>query len=146
MQESKRWPTRQSTGCSLSDQHILSPINPKYDNWFCQIYTKCSEIQNLCFCVNLHKSDNIYKNKSLYLGLIGDKYVDLAKNNLAPFEEEMGVSRSTNKIRLQKVVKTIAKKKNQRFKMFATEIRAEIFIAFKAHTNQKNFRQGRRHR
>ena len=22
----------------LSDQHILSPINPKYDNWFCQIY------------------------------------------------------------------------------------------------------------
>ena len=47
----------------------------------------------------------------------------------------MGLSRSTNKIRLQKVFETIAKKKNQRFKMFATEIRAEIFIAFKAYMN-----------
>ena len=26
------------TGCSLSDQHILSPINPKYNVPFCQIY------------------------------------------------------------------------------------------------------------
>ena len=26
------------TGCSLSDQHILSPIKPKYNDWFCQIY------------------------------------------------------------------------------------------------------------
>ena len=26
------------TGYSLSDQHILSPIYPKYDDWFCQIY------------------------------------------------------------------------------------------------------------
>ena len=24
------------TGYSLSDQHILPPINPKYDDWFCQ--------------------------------------------------------------------------------------------------------------
>ena len=35
-----------STGYFLSDQHILSPINPKYDDWFCQIYTNCSVIQN----------------------------------------------------------------------------------------------------
>ena len=27
-----------STGYFLSDQHILSPINPKYDDWYCQIY------------------------------------------------------------------------------------------------------------
>ena len=26
------------TGCSLSDQHILSPINPEYNNRFYQIY------------------------------------------------------------------------------------------------------------
>ena len=26
------------TGCSFSDQHILSPINPKYNDQFCQIY------------------------------------------------------------------------------------------------------------
>ena len=26
------------TGCSLSDQHILSPINPKCNDRFCQIY------------------------------------------------------------------------------------------------------------
>ena len=38
-------------------------------------------------------------------------------------------------MRFQKAFETIAKKKNQRFKMFATEIRAEIFIAFKAYTN-----------
>ena len=36
------------TGYSLSDQHILPPINPKYDDWFCQIYKdihkNCSKI------------------------------------------------------------------------------------------------------
>ena len=31
------------TGYSLSDQQVLSPINPTYDS--CQIYTNCSEIQ-----------------------------------------------------------------------------------------------------
>ena len=47
----------QFTGYSLSDQHILSPINPKYERLifffrFTKIYTNCSEIQNfqnLCF-------------------------------------------------------------------------------------------------
>ena len=37
-------------GYSLWDQHILSPINPKYHDWFCQIYedlNKNSEIQNV---------------------------------------------------------------------------------------------------
>ena len=45
-----------TTGYSLSDQHILSPINPKYDlsdlQRFKKIYTNCFEIQNmqnLCF-------------------------------------------------------------------------------------------------
>jgi hypothetical protein len=27
-----------STGCTLSDQHIFSPINPKDSHWFFQIY------------------------------------------------------------------------------------------------------------
>ena len=56
------------TGYSLSDQYILSPINPKYNDWFCQIYTNCSEIQNLqncvlnfkTICLNLPKSVVIF--------------------------------------------------------------------------------------
>ena len=42
-----------SAGCSLSDQHILSQIYPKYNDWICQIY------------VDLHILS--------YFGLIGDK-------------------------------------------------------------------------
>ena len=38
--------TRVITGCSLSDQHILSPItNPKYETDFVR-FKKNSEIQN----------------------------------------------------------------------------------------------------
>ena len=33
----------------LSDQNILSPFIPNYDNGFCQIYKNCSEIQNPSF-------------------------------------------------------------------------------------------------
>ena len=33
-----------NTGYFLSDQHIFSPINPKYDDWFCQIYKRFSQI------------------------------------------------------------------------------------------------------
>ena len=43
------------TGYSLSNQHILSPINPKYDDWFCQIYE------------DLHK---LFWNSKLALGSI----------------------------------------------------------------------------
>jgi hypothetical protein len=35
------------TGYSLPDKHILTLIDPKYNDCFCQIYTNCSEIQNL---------------------------------------------------------------------------------------------------
>ena len=42
---------KSSTGCSLSDQHILSPINPKYNDWFCQIYKDLNKL-----FVNLTKS------------------------------------------------------------------------------------------
>ena len=39
-----------STGYFLSDQHILSPIYPKYNDWWVlNIYTNCSEIQNTSF-------------------------------------------------------------------------------------------------
>ena len=55
-----------TTGYSLSDQNILSPINPKCDDLLSiriiKIYTNCSEIQNLQnlwfkFQNNLCKSD-----------------------------------------------------------------------------------------
>ena len=42
------------TGCSLSDQHISSWINPKYNDWFShifQIYTNCSKTQTTSFQV-----------------------------------------------------------------------------------------------
>ena len=46
----------QITGYSFSDQYIFSPINPKYDDWFCQIYKdlykllwEIQNLQNLCF-------------------------------------------------------------------------------------------------
>ena len=42
---------KSSTGCSLSDQHILFPINPKYNDWFCQIYKDLNKL-----FVNLTKS------------------------------------------------------------------------------------------
>ena len=69
------------TGYSLSDQHILSPINPTYDNWFCQIYEDLyklfwnSKLTKLVFWIseNLFKSSYIWQNQSLYFGLIGDK-------------------------------------------------------------------------
>ena len=77
------------TGYSLSDHQILSPINPKQDDWFCQIYTNCSEIQNLenlCFSISeqfvylgLRKSDKISR---CIFGYLVTKYVDLTKNNL----------------------------------------------------------------
>ena len=34
----------QFTGYSLSDQDILSPINPKHDDWFCQIYNDLQKL------------------------------------------------------------------------------------------------------
>jgi hypothetical protein len=63
------------TGYSLSDQHVLSPINPKFGTWFCQIYKNCSDIQNLCFEFQniLFESKYIWQNQSLYFGLIGDR-------------------------------------------------------------------------
>ena len=32
------------TGYSFSDQHILSPFNPKYDDWFCKIYADLQKL------------------------------------------------------------------------------------------------------
>ena len=60
----------QNTGYSISDKHILSTINPKYDFWFSQIYKDLhkffwnSNLEKLMFwiseiCVNLCKSDKI---------------------------------------------------------------------------------------
>ena len=61
-----------STGCSLSDQHILSPINHSkyevYDNLH-KLFLKFKTAHLfLTICVNLHKSD---ENQSSYFGLIG---------------------------------------------------------------------------
>ena len=40
-----------STGYSLSDQHILLPINPKNDDWFCQIFKNLKRLgQNMFIC------------------------------------------------------------------------------------------------
>ena len=63
---------KSSTGCSLSDQHILSPINPKYKEWFCQIYEDLHKLFwnsklecNTCVlnfrtvCVNFRKNDKM---------------------------------------------------------------------------------------
>ena len=62
-----------STGCSLSDQHILLPINHSIyeDVWqFTQIVLKFKTAHLfLTICVNFHKSD---ENQSPYFGLIGD--------------------------------------------------------------------------
>ena len=63
--------TGQATGYSLSDQHILSPINPKHNDWFSKIFkdlhrlfwnsnTQVLQVLNFrTICVNLRKSDNI---------------------------------------------------------------------------------------
>ena len=60
-----------NTGCSLTDQHVLSPSNPKYNDWFFQIYEDLnnhSEIRNTqilqvlnfrTVCKNCCKSDKI---------------------------------------------------------------------------------------
>ena len=37
---------------SLSDQHIVSPMNPKYEDWFCQIY---KDLHKLFWNSNLAK-------------------------------------------------------------------------------------------
>ena len=55
----------------------MSPINPKYDAWFCQIYKDLQKFKTCKTCVlnwtigvNLRKSE---KNSLCILGLIGDK-------------------------------------------------------------------------
>ena len=54
------------TGYSLSDQHILSPFNPKYDNWICQI---CEDLHELfwtkLFSPELHKCYFLYNYKQI---------------------------------------------------------------------------------
>ena len=58
------------TGYSLSDHNILSPINPTYDDWLCQIYEDLCKLfwnpklTKLVFWIsenllNLRKSDKI---------------------------------------------------------------------------------------
>ena len=46
------------TGFSLSDQHILSPFNPKYDNWICQID---EDLHTLFWASKLAKLVNLTK-------------------------------------------------------------------------------------
>ena len=46
------------TDCSLSDRHILSPFNPKYDNWICQID---EDLHTLFWASKLAKLVNLTK-------------------------------------------------------------------------------------
>ena len=46
------------TGYSLSDQHILSPFNPKHDAWICQI---CEDLHKLFWSSKLAKIVNLTK-------------------------------------------------------------------------------------
>ena len=65
--------------CQIN-QHILTPVSPKYDDWFCQIYTYCFQIQNTSLeTLNLCKSDKI---SWCTLSYLDTKYADLTKNNL----------------------------------------------------------------
>ena len=47
---------------SLSDQHIVSPMNPKYEDWFCQNY-KDLKIKPPQFCLmeSLHNTACVKK-------------------------------------------------------------------------------------
>ena len=43
------------TGCSLSDQLILSPINPKHNKWFSQIYKDLNKfVLKITSSIHLH--------------------------------------------------------------------------------------------
>ena len=79
---------------SLSEQHILSPINPTYDDWFCKIYEALhklfynSKLAKLVFEFqhNLCKSSLIWQNQSLYFGLISEKICWSVKEQSVQYE------------------------------------------------------------
>ena len=73
-----RWTCNQLcvTGCSLSDQHILSQINPKYT---LLIWTNCSE--------SFDSENNFYKSNKISCHIFGSlflvtKYVNLTTDEL----------------------------------------------------------------
>ena len=74
---------------TLSDHHILSPINPKYDDWFSsdlRRFTQIGQNKRVIFifktiCVNFRKSD---ENQSSYFGLIGNKICGSDKEQPVP--------------------------------------------------------------
>ena len=53
------------TGCSLSDQHILSPINPKCKDWFFQIYQDLHKFKQRIFA-NFEFHNNLYKSAVIF--------------------------------------------------------------------------------
>ena len=73
------------TGNSLSDQHIVSPIQPNMAIDFVRfttIFINCSEIQNLQnLCFEFQNCVNLKKNRCI-LAYLMTYYVDLSKNNL----------------------------------------------------------------
>ena len=89
-----------TTGCSLSDQHILSPKNLKYDDWF------PSDLQRLMQIV-LRKFDENYTS---YFGLIGEKicWSDIEQpvvhGNLDGREMKQAVTQRTSQLPLLLVV------------------------------------------
>ena len=64
-----------NTGYSLSDQHIFSPINPKYDDWFCQIYIHYRIVKMKKVRCNLGKTicPHLVKNNAKFLRLYNIK-------------------------------------------------------------------------
>ena len=56
-----------STGCSLSDQHILSPINPEYNNWFYQIYEDLHKFFWNCLQIMKFRTKFVKLTKSVFI-------------------------------------------------------------------------------
>ena len=56
-----------SAGCSLSDQHILSPINPEYNNWFCQIYEDLHKFFWNCLQIIKFRTKFVKLTKSVFI-------------------------------------------------------------------------------